>query len=973
MTKPAETTKSAEQRIVFVALCASGVKTRSLEQLVVGLRLPPEAAVILVLQHREALDESGFRRILEGSDRALTAVVDGEAAEAGGLYLADANVILDIEGGRFRTRASDRGIGHRGTVDSFLVSLARDQESRVVAVAMDGTDGDGTLGFKAVKEADGLTLAEVTEEANGGELAMSDHPAALADALLPVAAIGERIAAFVRHLGEQDGKPRAELGEAQEGAARATIANILRHGTGHDFHGYKTGTFMRRIERRMQVVAVTDLQAYIELLRNRPGEVQELFNDLLIGVTRFFRDPGEFTRLERRVIPKLFEGRGRGDQVRLWVIGCSTGEEAYSLGILLHEHMSTLDEVPQVQIFATDLDGRALAAARVGRYPDSIAADLGPERLARWFVREGNTFCIVKELRELCIFSQHSIVKDAPFSRLDIVSCRNLLIYLDAELQSRIIPLFHFALRPGGTLFLGNSENVSRHNRLFAPIENHSRIFRRVDTAARVFPDFPFSTGVVPAPTTLPMAIAPRVAELALTRRAERLAERHAPAYVIVDEGYNVLHFSGRTGRYIDPVAGAASLNLMQLAHRDLRVDLRAVLARAVSTDAPAQVEGVLLGRNGSGVAVDIVAEAIVGDGGRSRNFVVLFKDSGSARNWDGGDASDPVDHTRHLEAELRSTQNRLQATNEALESANEELKASNEEYQALNEELQSMNEELQTSKEELQSVNEELTTLNGELGQRVRELSRANSDLQNLMESTQIASLFLDNELRVTSFTPAAVELFHLVESDRGRPIGHIKARIGYDELQDDARRVMRTLATVERDIGNENGAGQYMARVLPYRSTDNFIAGVVVTFVEVTALKQAERLLRLQEERFRTLLTGTTTSMYRMSPDWNEMRELDGGGFLLDTVQTNTDWLSTYILPEDQPLVLAAIEEAIRTSTTFALEHRVHRADGGIGWTYSRAVPLLDAKGAVREWFGAASDITERRQAKAVEREPS
>ena len=589
-------------------------------------------------------------------------------------------------------------------------------------------------------------------------------------------------------------------------------------------------------------------------------------------------------------------------------------------------------------------------------------------------MREGNTFCVVKELRELCIFSQHSIVKDAPFSRLDLVSCRNLLIYLDAELQARIIPLFHFALRPGGTLFLGNSENVSRHTRLFAPIEAHSRIFRRVETGTRVLPDFPFSTASLPSTTTLPAPTAPRMNDLALTRRAERIAERHAPAYVIVDEGYNVLHFSGRTGRYLDPAGGMASLNLLQLAHRDLRLDLRTVLARAATEGQPMQIEGVPLGYNGAAAFVDILIEAIKDEAGRPRSFVVLFRDSGSGRDDGAGTvvSSGQSGHTQRLEAELRSTQDRLQATNEVLESTNEELKASNEEYQALNEELQSMNEELQTSKEELQSVNEELTTLNGELGHRVRDLSRANSDLQNLMVSTQIPTLFLDNELRVTSFTPAATELFHLVESDKDRPIAHIKARVVYNDLQDDARRVLRTLVPVDRDVRDEGGK-QYMARVLPYRSTDNYIAGVVVTFVEVTALKTAERSLRQQTERFEAVFAATSTSVYRMSPDWSEMHELDGKGFLIDTVRTRADWLSEYILPEDQPYLLDAVRQAIRTRSVFTLEHRVRRADGSIGWASSRAIPLFDEDDTIREWFGAASDITDRKQADGAALKPS
>ncbi len=960
----AESDTQPQPATVFVALCASGTKIQSLERVLAGLEMPSTAAVVLIFQHREALDVQGLRRTVAATGHDLQAIRDGTMAMAGGIYLPDANVILDVEDGRFRTRVAERAIGQRGTVDSFLVSLARDREGCVVAVALDGTEGDGTLGFKAVKEADGLTLAEDTDEARAGELAMSEHPAALADAVLSVAELPGRIASYVRHLAQRDAAPTAEPTASQADAARVAVADILRHGTGHDFHGYKTGTFLRRIERRMQVVEVEDIDGYVELLRTRPGEVQELFNDLLIGVTRFFRDAKEFERLAQDVIPGLFKGRGRADQVRVWVIGCSTGEEAYTLGILMREHMAQLVDVPQVQIFATDLDGRALAAARVGRYSSSIAADLGPERLARWFVREGNTFCVVKELRELCIFSQHSIVKDAPFSRLDLVSCRNLLIYLDAELQARTIPLFHFALRPGGTLFLGSSENVSRHTRLFTPIDVQSHIFRRVETGTRVLPDFPFSAGSALASANLPATIAPRVTELAMTRRAERVAERYAPAYVIVDEGYNVLHFSGRTGRYIDPSGGMASLNLLQLAHRDLRLDLRAVLVRAASEEQPVRVEGVRLGQNSDGRLIDIVVEALHEGTPRSSSFVVLFKDAGSIRTeGSGASVANQSVHTQRLEAELRSTQDRLRATNEVLETTNEELKASNEEYQALNEELQSMNEELQTSKEELQSVNEELTTLNGELGHRVRELSRANSDLQNLMESPQIPTLFLDQELRVTSYTPAAVELFHLVESDKGRPIGHIKARAVYDELQDDARRVLRTLAIAEREVHDDSG-GLYMARVLPYRSTDNYIAGVVVTFVEVTELKRAERTLREQEERFRAFVAAASTTMYRMSPDWSEMQELDGRGILVNSASPSAKWIAEAILPEDQPQVLSAVQEAIRTKSTFALEHRVQRSNGSVGWTSLRAVPLLNEDGTIREWFSAAIDVTEQRR---------
>jgi two-component system CheB/CheR fusion protein len=511
--------------------------------------------------------------------------------------------------------------------------------------------------------------------------------------------------------------------------------------------------------------------------------------------------------------------------------------------------MARRDVSPTVQIFATDIDGRALAAARVGRYPLSIAADLTPQRLSRWFVKEGNTYCVAKELREMCIFSAHNVVRDAPFSRLDLVSCRNLLIYLDSQLQERVIPLFHFALQPGGFLFLGNSENITRHLKLFEPLDRRTRIFRRMDTAARTLPDFPLS---VAAKRLSAEASAPRqpMAEGSLVRRAERIAEQHVPAYVIVDERFDILHFSGRTGRYLEPATGAASLDLLNLVHRDLRVDLRGALHKAAESDETVSLEHLSFGAEGDRATVDLVVEPIRDPPNSRRTFVVLFKESARAAARAGitQDSAQLHDENVHrLEGELGTMRERLQATIEELESTNEELKSSNEEYQSLNEELQSANEELETSKEELQSVNEELTTVNGELAHRVTELTRATSDLKNFIESTQIPTVFLDNEMRVMNFTPAVSEVFHLVESDMGRPIAHIKSRIPLDELQEDVRRVLRTLNSAERQVDSPVTKARYIVRVLPYRSVDNFIAGVVVTFVDITALTRSEERQRL------------------------------------------------------------------------------------------------------------------------------
>ncbi|TNC65392.1 CheR family methyltransferase [Rubellimicrobium roseum] len=896
---------------VLVALTASGAKTHSLEVLLTRLALREDAALVMVLQQREASDESALRKAAEAGGHELTEISDGARVEPGRTYLPPSGVLATVEGGRFRTQSTNQVPTQQGLIDSFLVSLAREWGRRAIAVALDGTNGDGTLGVQEVKAAGGLVLAEATAESEEGALAQSNEPAALADAVLPIDEITPRLQALLEELFEAPRAGAAPLSpdapEARE--ALTAIAGLLRQKTGHDFHGYKRGTFLRRVQQRMQALTLESLPAYVETLRTSSTEAQDLFNDLLIGVTEFFRDTREWELLERQVVPRLFEGKGSHDALRVWVVGCSTGEEAYSLAILLAEARTRLDDPPTIQIFASDLDGRALAAARAGRYTDRIADQMTPERLGRWFLKEGDTYCVTKELREMCVFSQHSLIKDAPFSRLDLVSCRNLLIYLDAELQEQVIPLFHFALRPGGFLFLGNSENVSRHQSLFAPVESRSRIFHSLNGDSRPLVNFPFTPTDRRLPTQVqhpgspPPAEPDRLETTDLTRWAEREAEHYAPAYVIVDAAHNVLHFSGNMGRYLAPSRGAASLNLHQLIHPGLRLDLRTALGRAAEEGQTATLGGLEFGADGHRLAVVLVVKPRQTAANDPAGFLVLFKEAvlrpENVRSGSVEPSADQGEHVQRLEDELRLTRDRLQSTIEELETTNEELKSSNEEYQSLNEELQSANEELETSKEELQSMNEELTTVNGELGHRVQELGHANSDLKNFLESTQIATLFLDNDLRVTNFTPASTDLFHLIGSDEGRPITHIKARIRYEEIESDARRVLRTLAPVEREVGDPATAFRYAVRVLPYRSTDNVIAGVVVTFVDVTASRQAEELLRASKERQAFLLRLSDALRAESDADALANRALR---MLSDELRLDRCYVGVYRLNEDR-----------------------------------------------------------------------
>jgi two-component system, chemotaxis family, CheB/CheR fusion protein len=803
----------------------------------------------VVLTHLDPRRESLLPSIIgRWTAMPVVQVSDGDRVIADKIFVIPSNAVMTIAHGQLKIRKRSNN-AERLPLDTFFSALAEDQGPRAVAVVLSGSGSDGSLGIKAVKERGGLTLAQGSDgtEAAFKEMPESAAATGLVDLVLPVQEMPERLLRFVRDGGHLQETPEAK--SVRDAADLRQIYSLVRSRVGHDFSRYKERTFLRRVQRRMQVLQLSQLRDYVKHLRQDHNEATLLFRDLLIGVTNFFRDRDAFATLAK-FMPRLFEGKGADDTVRVWVAACATGEEAYSLAILLREYADGIDGAPKIQVFASDIDENALAIARTARYPAILVRDIPPARLNRFFTREGASYHVVKELRDLCVFSAHSLIRDPPFSRLDLVSCRNLLIYLNTDLQAQIIPLFHYALKPNGMLFLGTSENVSRHADLFTPLDKKWRVFERQNLVPRAAVAFPSTdAGRQAELNRLVPALAAPDANPTLTTVLRRITaivtENFAPAYVVVNREGEVIYYSSRTGKYLEPAEGPPNRDLVTMARKGLRLDLRAVLNRVRETGETATVDNISVQVNGGSQLVRLTVMPVT-EGGETL-YIVLFGDLGPASDDDKPmrPPEEAEDGTiRQLERELQTTKERLQSTIEEFDTSSEELKSSNEELLSVNEELQSANEELETSKEEIQSINEELQTVNAELSNKVEELDRANGDLKNLFESTQVATIIVDNNLLIRSFTPAAIEpIFSLIPSDRGRPLTDIVSRL--DEAQDLHRQLRAAIdrgQAVERRVVVQGRNLQYLMRILPYRMSDKQMYGALITFVDITNVIRAE-----------------------------------------------------------------------------------------------------------------------------------
>lgn len=879
-TPPAEEAEPEEQPAVpavgalfpIVGIGASAGGLAAFEQFF--STMPPDkdcGMAIVFVQHLARDHKSLLSDLIRRYTRMeVFEVSEGMIVKPNCAYIIPPNRDMALSNGALLLQEPSLARGIRLPIDHFFRSLAQDQHERAICIVLSGTGSDGALGVKAVKGEGGMVMAQTPESTEYDGMPRSAIATGAVDFVLSPQEMPAKLFAYVTHaFGAMQPQAAAQRGQQHDVLDRILL--LLRSLTGHDFSQYKRNTVIRRVERRMAVHQIDDLDGYLRYMQLTRGEADALFRELLIGVTSFFRDTEIFDDIQRVVIPQLFAGKSAGSVIRVWVPGCSTGEEAYSLAILLREHMEEIKVNFKVQIFATDIDREAIEFARAGVYPSNIVADISPERLAQFFDpedAEGHTYRIHKIIRDMLIFSEHDLIKNPPFSKLDLISCRNLLIYMGADLQKKLMPLFHYALNLDGVLVLGSSESIGDFINLFSPIERKSRIYKRLPhefgRLSRTIPGFfersSGSEGIAKLGGVA--RLDPKLPLQGIVERA--ILQHYSPVGALVGARGEILYLLGRTGRYLEQPPGEASLNIFRMAREGLRGDLTIALHRAISTGLQAQHSGSLMKGEPGGSKFNLTvapvaaeADGLIPDGlflvlideEKERDPNLLVEDALDKADDNAGVSSDINEYILKLKQELRAKEEYLQTTNEELETSNEELRSAHEEMQSVNEEMQSTNEELETSREELQSVNEELATVNNELESKVVDLSRSNNDMKNLLSGTGIGTIFVDHNLRILRFTPTVSTLINLIDSDVGRPLSQIRSNLkDYDGLDSDIKEVLEHLAPKELEVETLSGEW-YLLRIRPYRTLENVIEGAVITFTEITLTKKTQAVIRDSE----------------------------------------------------------------------------------------------------------------------------
>ncbi|CAN5606326.1 chemotaxis protein CheB [soil metagenome] len=852
---------------------------------------PSDMAFVAIL-HLSHSHESNAAAILQrATSMPVMEVTQPTPIEAGHIYVISPLLDLTMNDGYLRTTPRDVGKWRHVAIDVFFRTLAQVHRERAICVVLSGTGSDGAVGLTRVKEEGGITLAQSPDDAGHDGMPRAAIATGMVDIVLPVADMGQRLVELWRNaqqirLPDVNASPSTEDDPDGPAAVRSEqalqdVMVLLRNYTRHDFRHYKRATMLRRIERRLQVNRLADLPAYRDFLEQHPEEAAPLLQDMLISVTNFFRDRDAFDALEREVIPQLLQNKGHPEQVRAWVAGCATGEEAYSLSILLREEADRQGRMIDLQLFATDIDERAIGMARRGVYPEGIVEDISPSRVRQFFVKEQDQYRINAAVREPVLFAVHNLLRDPPFSRLDLICCRNLLIYLDRAAQTHVLEMFRIALKPGGYLFLGTSESIDAAGNLFTVVDKKNRIYR-VNPQLLPHRHLPM-IGEVPlgqAYTAAAGAKAPkRAVQVSADELHQRALEEFSPPSVLIDEQHNVLHLSTGVGRFLERGGGEPSNNLLNNVRPDIRLELRTALFKASQSSHSVEARVIQVGDDGRKMFLNMTVRPLQQEAGRPPVTLVVFDEV--AESMQSPESASP-DEARvlllgQLEEEIRQLKLHLQETIESSETSTEELKASNEELQAINEELRSATEELETSKEELQSMNEELVTVNHELKVKVEERGHINDDLQNLITSSEIATVFVDRGMRIKRYTPHACRLFNLIASDIGRPLFDITSRLDYPQLEEDTASAFKDLRVSERHVMGAEGR-RFLARILPYRTAEDKIEGAILNFFDITELDAAQQSVRAGEQRLRLAAATTrdfaivTMNAEGMVTGWNE-----------------------------------------------------------------------------------------------------
>lgn len=937
---------------------------------------PPDGGMAYVVVFHLCPERKSLLPELLGKHTAMPVrfIENGMAVKADEVFVLPPNTEVQIRQRclYLHPRASSKG--SLRTIDLFFRSLATDLGHDAIGVILSGTGEDGTLGIRTIKAAGGHVLIQDEHSARFSGMPHSAIVTGLADAVLPAEALPAKARELVAAL--QPGNYKEEKNSTDAIVERLpAILRLLQQYSGNDFGSYKPMTMMRRIIRRMAITGLNDVDAYVQRLETRPVEIEALFRDLLISVTHFFRDPEAFAVLGERVLAPLIEKSTAGDGLKIWVVGCSTGKEAYSVAILLFEELERQGRGDiTAQIFATDLNERNIAAARAGLYPAAeIVGELSAERLARFFTKTGQSYQVIKKIREMVVFAPHNLTKDPPFSKLNLICCRNLLIYLQSSLQKKVFPLFHYALKAGGHLFLGTSESIGALGELFATVDKKWKIYQRREPSEPVGVRFPLLASQDAPPHFKEHAKMTSHSTILLGSLAEKnLLNRYAPPAVIINNRLELVHFSGRTGKYLEPPVGEPSLNILGMAREELRPVLRATIRKAFKNMAPVVSRNIEISYDGKGETVRMVVEPMAAAPEGDGLVMVIFEpvtlqttedliEAEPQHDWDEECKSYEL-QIKQLEEELRITNEELQSTIEQLEASNEELKSSNEELMSMNEELQSTNEEIESSREELQALNEELVTVNAELEHKVEELEQANSDIQNLMNSSQIATIILDKQLQVKRYTPAAAELFHLIPTDIGRPFHHLSSKFAALHPEHDAQRVLRTLESFEREVCSVDERC-YLMRSLPYRTVHDVIDGVVLTLVDITDRRTMER----ERETLATIVENSSDAIFGIDAatrivNWNPGAERLFGYAADEIVGQTISQLFPADRTEDVALILSRTQagQRIKLMDSRGLCKNDKQVDIGLSLS-----PIHDHQHSSLSAAVIARDITLRAQA--------